>query len=128
MSEFNNKIAEETNLLMHEFVNNSTHPDYVVVEPHFRELVDHLMNNGQDLKGFYQHMVWRGHVPIEEDEFNDLIGKITNLSDEIRKWCAERIGKCVRFVTISHGVWDGKRKKTTRPFIIFHASRNTCDL
>ena len=50
-------------------------------------------------------------VTIEEDKFDDLIGKITNLIDEIRKWHAERTEKCVRFITVSHGVWDGKRKK-----------------
>ena len=58
-------------------------------------------------------MDWRGSATIEEDEFNDLIGKITNIIDDVRKWHADIAGKCVRFVTISHKFWDGKRERQT---------------
>ena len=56
MSKFQNKIVEENNLLRNEFINYGTHPDAVVMCPDFRALIDHLKNNGQHLKGFYQHM------------------------------------------------------------------------
>ena len=59
-TKFQNKIAEETNLLTYELINDGAHPDTLVTDPDFRALTDHLMNNGQDLKGFYQHMGWWG--------------------------------------------------------------------
>ena len=49
-----------TNLLTHGFINNGAHQDDVVVDSHFKALIDHLVSNGQNLKGFYQNMGQRG--------------------------------------------------------------------
>ena len=80
---FQNHIAEETNQLIHEFINNGAHPDRVSIHPYFRALIDHLINFGQSLKGYYKHMGNRKHVTAEEETVDDLIGQITDFINEI---------------------------------------------
>ena len=121
---FQNRIAEENNLLMYEFINNGSRPNKVVTDPYFRALIDFLINDGKDRKGCYQHMSRSGHATTEEDKFHDLIWKITDLIDEIRKWCVDRTGKSSSFVTISHDIWDGKREKINSISLFFIHPRN----
>ena len=56
---------------MYEFINNGAHPHAVETDPDFRALIDHLTNNGQDAKSYYQ-CIGRGGVTTEEDKFHDL--------------------------------------------------------
>ena len=60
MNKFQIKIAEKTNILTREFINNGAHADAVVEDYDFRSLIDHLASDGQNFTGFYQHMGRRG--------------------------------------------------------------------
>ena len=118
-SEYKKRVATETNQLIHEFVNNGAHPDTVVTNGDFRALIDHLIEHGQDLKGHYKHMGQRKYVDIEEAKFSDLMEQVSELIEETRDWYAERTGRRVRFISVSHDVWDGKRKKINGVSLFF---------
>ena len=118
-SEYKKRVAAETNQLIHEFVNNGAHPDTVVTDDDFRKLINHLIEHGQDLKGYYQHMGQRKYVNIEEAKFDDLIEQVSELIREIREWYVQKTGRRVRFISVSHDVWDGKRKKINGVSLFF---------
>ena len=82
MHKCQHKISEQTNILTCKFINNEAHSETVAENS---ELIDHSTNNGQNLKGFYQHIVRQGHATTEEDKLNNLMQKIANLIDDIRK-------------------------------------------
>ena len=83
-TEFQNRAAKKTNLLTHGFISNSAYPNKVATCLDFRALIDCLVGDGQALKGCFKHVGQQGHVTTEEDEFDDVIGKIADLIDKIR--------------------------------------------
>lgn len=110
--------VQQFEVLIARFVNNKALADSVVVDPHFREMIDFSINHGH-LLGDYKHMGRTRFVSIQCKNWLDFNEKVSNLIKEICQFYIEATGRRQGFVCVSHDVWDGKRKEINGLTIFF---------
>ena len=101
------------------FINNGGHPDRVVTDPNFRDMIDFAINNAKDLKNSWRHMNVRKFTAIQFSTYEEFTEKVKKLVSNVREWYIKETLSAKPFLTVAHDVWDGKRKQINGLSIFF---------
>ena len=100
------------------FVNGKALADNVVEDPNFRDMIDFSIKHAHLLSD-YKHMGRHRYLSIQCKNWTEFNEKVSKLIKDAREYYVNATGRRQAFVSVSHDVWEGKRKEINGLTIYF---------
>jgi len=93
------------------FMNDENIAPNVLKSPHLNELIRFTIDNAKYLRYLSNKRLKLSihrYNSFQGDAYAEMIDTIVALTSKIRNWYITKVGRPIRFIHVSHDIWDGK--------------------